>query len=70
MDGTLQGELPVGDVYVEVVKGFEYAPVRQKLHIEPGQRELTISLERIANTRPDGWVTADTHTHFLTPGTA
>ncbi len=70
VDGTLQGELPVGDVYVEVVKGFEYAPVRQKLHIEPGQRELTISLERIANTRPDGWVTADTHTHFLTPETA
>ena len=70
VDGTLQGELPIGDVYVEVVKGFEYAPVRQKLRIEPGQRELRIELERIVETRPDGWVTADTHTHFLSPETA
>ncbi|MDA1256631.1 MAG: CehA/McbA family metallohydrolase [Chloroflexi bacterium] len=70
VDGKLQGELPVGDVYVEVVKGFEYAPVRKKLQIEPGQREVRIELERITETRPDGWVTADTHTHFLTPETA
>jgi hypothetical protein len=70
VDGTFQGELPVGDVYVEVSKGFEFEPIRQKLNIKPGQRELEISLDRNSNLRASGWVTADTHTHFLTPETA
>ncbi len=70
VDGTFQGELPVGDVYVEVSKGFEFEPIRQKLSIKPGQRELEITLERNSNLRAAGWVTADTHTHFLTPETA
>ncbi|HIF73192.1 MAG TPA: hypothetical protein EYQ61_11640 [Dehalococcoidia bacterium] len=70
VDGTFQGELPVGDVYVEVSKGFEFEPIRQKLNIKPGQRELKITLNRNSNLRASGWVTADTHTHFLTPETA
>ncbi|KAA1300472.1 MAG: hypothetical protein EGP07_05345, partial [SAR202 cluster bacterium] len=70
VDGTFQGELPVGDVFVEVAKGFEFEPVRQKLHIKPGQRDLEIPIERNSNLRQSGWVTADTHTHFLTPETA
>ena len=70
VDGRFQGELPVGEVYVEVSKGFEFEPIRQKISIEPGQRELEITLERNSNLRGSGWVTADTHTHFLTPETA
>jgi len=70
VDGTFQGELPVGDVYVEVSKGFEFEPIRQKLNIKPGQRELEITIDRNSNLRKSGWVTADTHTHFLTPETA
>ena len=70
VDGTFQGELPVGEVYVEVSKGFEFEPIRQKLDIKPGQRELEITLDRNSNLRESGWVTADTHTHFLTPETA
>jgi len=70
VDGTFQGELPVGDVYVEVSKGFEFQPIRQKINIKPGQRELEITLDRNSNLRASGWVTADTHTHFLTPETA
>ena len=46
VDGTFQVELPVGDVYVELFKGFEYAPLRQKLSIQPHQRELTLRAER------------------------
>ena len=70
VDGTFQGELPVGEVYVEVSKGFEFEPIRQKVVIKPGQRDLKISLNRNSNLRQSGWVTADTHTHFLTPETA
>jgi hypothetical protein len=70
VDGTFQVELPAGEVYVEVTKGFEYAPVRRKLEIEPGRRELTLEVSRLTDLRSRGWVTADTHVHFLSPSTA
>ncbi len=70
IDGTFQGELPVGDVYVEISKGFEFEPIRRKINITSGQRELEISIDRNSNLRKSGWITADTHTHFLTPETA
>ncbi|MCY3762367.1 MAG: hypothetical protein OXH50_14035, partial [Gemmatimonadetes bacterium] len=46
IDGTCQIDLPVGEVYVEAVRGFEYRPLRRKLEIKPGQRHLTLTLER------------------------
>jgi len=68
--GKFQTKLPVGEVYVEAAKGFEYQPLRQKLNIKPGQRELELTLKRRVNWRPEGWVTADTHVHFISPHTA
>ncbi len=70
VDGKFQVELPTGDVYVEMTKGFEYEPVRRKLHIKPGQRDLKLEISRITDLRSKGWVTADTHVHFLSPSTA
>jgi hypothetical protein len=70
VDGTFQIELPVGDVYVEITKGFEYAPIRQKLSIQAGQRELGLDIARTLDFRSRGWITADTHVHFLSPSTA
>jgi hypothetical protein len=70
IDGTFQVELPVGDVYVEMTKGFEYDSVRSKLRIEPGQKELRLEVARFTDLRSKGWVTADTHVHFLSPPTA
>jgi hypothetical protein len=70
VDGTFQIELPVGEVYVELSKGFEYQPVRQRVTIAPGQRELKLRIERPLNLRAAGWVTADTHVHFISPQTA
>jgi hypothetical protein len=70
VDGMLQVELPVGEVYVEMMKGFEYEAVRQRLEIKPGQRDLSLTIPRFINLRSEGWVTADTHTHFLPPTTA
>jgi len=69
VDGTFQVELPVGEVYAEMTKGFEYAPVRRRLQIEPGQRELELEITRLADFRAQGWITADTHVHFLSPST-
>jgi hypothetical protein len=68
--GSFDIELPVGDVYVEILKGFEYEPVRRKLRIEPNQRELSLQISRFINLRNDKWASADTHVHFLSPSTA
>jgi hypothetical protein len=70
VDGRFQIELPEGECYAELSKGFEYAPVRRRLTIEPGQRALELRLDRPLNYRGQGWVTADTHVHFLSPQTA
>jgi hypothetical protein len=70
VDGTFQVELPVGDVYLEMTKGFEYGAVRRKLRIDRRQRELTLVVSRQMDLRSRGWVTADTHVHFLSPTTA
>jgi hypothetical protein len=70
VDGTFQVELPPGEVYVEMTKGFEYESVRQKVDIQPGENEVTLEIPRFTNLRTKGWVTADTHTHFLSPTTA
>lgn len=70
IDGAFQIELPVGEVYLEMTKGFEYEPIRQKLQITPDQRELKLETRRFANLRARNWITADTHVHFLSPSTA
>jgi hypothetical protein len=70
VDGTFQGELPVGEVYVEISKGYEYQPFRKRLNIQPGQRELNLEITHSLDWRAKGWVTADTHVHFLSPSTA
>ncbi len=69
IDGTCQGWLPRGDVVVDVARGFEYEPLRQTVRIEPGQRELTLRISRVADLASEGWWSGDSHVHFLsTPG--
>ena len=69
VDGTFQVELPVGEVYLEMTKGYEYQAVRKKLDIRPGQREVNLEMPRLLDLRSKGWVSADTHVHFLPPTT-
>lgn len=68
--GEFPTDMPVGDVYVEIYKGFEYEPVRRKVTIEPGQKVLELTVNRWKDLRSQGWVTADTHVHFISPHTA
>ena len=55
MAGEFTTDLPTGDLYVEIDKGFEYAPVRRKVTIRPGQKVLELQIDRWANLRMDGW---------------
>jgi hypothetical protein len=69
IDGTCQGWLPRGDVVVDVARGFEYEPVRETVRIEPGQRDLTVRIRRVADMAAEGWWSGDSHVHFLSnPG--
>jgi hypothetical protein len=63
-------ELPPGKVYVEISKGFEIAPARRVVNVTASTTELSFELERVLPWRERGWVTADTHVHFLSPHSA
>ncbi len=65
IDGTCQIELPVGPVYVEVVRGFEYTPVRKQVEIKPGQRDLSLKIRRAFDMKARRFYSGDTHVHFL-----
>ncbi len=65
IDGKCQRWLPRGEVIVDVARGFEYEPLRQKVSIAPGQRDLTLRLRRWTNMRERRWFSGDSHVHFL-----
>ncbi|MFZ2050660.1 MAG: CehA/McbA family metallohydrolase [Solirubrobacteraceae bacterium] len=70
IDGECVVELPLGEVFVEIMRGYEVAPIRQTVRIDADTSDLTFSLTRVLHWRERGWVTADTHVHFLSPQTA
>ena len=65
--GETTVDLPLGKIYVEISKGFEIRPLRQAIEITPATEEIQIEVENVLRWRDRGWVTADTHVHFLSP---
>ena len=63
-------KLPLGKVYIEVSKGFEIRPVRKVIEVRSDTEEIVVEIERVLPWREKGWVTADTHVHFLSPMSA
>jgi hypothetical protein len=70
IDGRAELLLPEGEVFVEVTKGFEVTPVRSVFTVGSDTSEIVVELENLLDWRSRGWVTADTHVHFLSPQTA
>ena len=70
ISGETTVKLPAGTVYIEVSKGFEFRPVRQIVQVNADTRSIVIEIERALPWRANGWVTADTHVHFLSPTSA
>lgn len=68
IDGRAEYLLPLGEVFFEAYKGFEYMPVRTRFIITAETQEIVIQLERVIAW--SGWVSADTHTHFFSPHSA
>ncbi len=67
INGETTLKLPRGKVYIEVSKGFEIRPVRKVVEITPATHEIVVEVEKVLPWREKGWVTADTHVHFLSP---
>jgi hypothetical protein len=65
IDGTCEGWLPRGPLIVDVARGFEYEPLRQRTLIDADQRELRLSIRRWTDMNAEGWYSGDTHVHFL-----
>lgn len=70
IDGRCEGWLPRGEVLVDVARGFEYEPLRERVQIAPGQQELTLRLRRWTDMNAQRWFSGDTHVHFLGSGGA
>ncbi len=70
IDGETVVDLPIGTVYVEVAKGFEFRPMRLSVQVGSDTNEVSIEVERALTWRSQGWIAADTHVHFLSPITA
>lgn len=68
--GTCEADLPLGHVYVDISRGYEVTPIRTHIEVVRDTHEITFELERVLDWRSRGWVTADTHVHFLSPTTA
>jgi hypothetical protein len=70
VDGECVVDLPLGAVFVEATRGYEIAPLRTSFQVGPETNEMVFELEKVLRWRELGWVTADTHVHFLSPQTA
>ena len=70
IDGECIVDLPLGAVYAEITRGYEVAPVRTEFQVAPQTDVITFELDKVLDWRERGWVTADTHVHFLSPQTA
>jgi hypothetical protein len=68
--GETSIDLPLGTVYIEISKGFEISPLRKKVEVTAKTEELLFEIERVLPWRERGWITADTHVHFLSPTSA
>ena len=70
ISGACVADLPLGSVFIEAICGLELVPARQRVEITADTETVTVELERELHWRSAGWVTADTHVHFLSPTTA
>ncbi len=68
--GACELEAPLGEVFVEISRGYEIRPIRSSFRVTAATDEITFTLDKALDWRERGWVSADTHVHFLSPQTA
>ena len=68
--GSCELEAPLGEVFVEISRGYEIKPIRSSFEVTAETDEVMFTLDKLLDWRERGWVSADTHVHFLSPQTA
>jgi hypothetical protein len=70
IDGTCEVRLPVGRIVIEGLKGPEYEPLSEEVHLGPGKLALRLTVKRWADARQERWYSGDTQAYFLGPHAA
>ncbi len=66
-DSTADVVLPPGASRVEGERGYEHGVAGESLVLEPGEtREVTLAVPRIIDAAAEGWISGDTHVHWVT----
>lgn len=65
-DGTFEIRVPPGDTHMALERGFEHPITRTVVRLKPGEtREITLSSRRALDMAATGWVSGDTHVHWV-----
>lgn len=66
-DSTAEIMLPPGACRIEAERGNEHAVAGESLVLEPGERrEVTLAVPRLFDAAAEGWISGDTHVHWVT----
>jgi hypothetical protein len=60
ISGAAVVKVPLGRIWIEVSRGFEYRPVRCIARVTPQTTGIVVEIERELPWRLNGWITADT----------
>lgn len=69
-DGELELDAPAGTVVLEIWHGPQHAPALHAIEVGEDGERFTVTVERAFDFAAEGWVSADTHVHFLARGEA
>jgi hypothetical protein len=67
IDGACEIDLPAGMIDIEVSKGFEYAPLKERIDLKAGQLSIRLKIERWCDLRKEGWYSGDCEVTYMTP---
>jgi TolB protein len=63
--GPFRVEAPAGKVTMDIVKGFEFVPVKIEAQVAPGEvTTVNVALERLTDMSAKGWYSGSTHVHM------
>lgn len=66
-DGSFELEVPPGSTTITMERGFEHELTTATVNVLPGEtREVSLVQKRLCNAATAGWVSGDTHIHWVT----
>ena len=66
-DGAFEVKVPAGMTEVSLERGFEHRIETRRIDLQPGEvREIELSSSRLVDMQQLGWISGDTHVHWVT----